>query len=379
MRAVLAALAALAIVLCCSGVASAAPIQWTECGTTFKGECATIKVPVDYKQPAGAKFDLAIGRVKALDPAHKIGVLFINPGGPGNSGISAYIIGRSIPDDSALRKYFDIISLDPRGVSRSHAVHLQRGPRRADADRLSRRPRPSTARCLASTPASTRTASRPPARWWTTSTRSARSATSTPSARRWARRRSPSTAPRTARRSASSTPSCSRSGSARWRWTPTWTTASPTRSRTCDDDRRPGGSFLEFAAWCRRTASCALHGRDVVALWDDLFRKAESGTLIDPATGMPLDAESLRLELFIGMFRTVELARTRPAARRVRRPGAATVRPDGRPPRPRRTPTRRSGARTGAGRSRASTSSTATGSGSLSARRTSRCPRSGAT
>lgn len=27
-------------------------------------------------------------------------------------------------------------------------------------------------------------------------------------------------------------------------------------------------TYLEFAGWCGRTLSCALHGRDAVAIWD---------------------------------------------------------------------------------------------------------------
>ncbi len=41
-------------------------------------------------------------------------------------------------------------------------------------------------------------------------------------------------------------------------------------------------SFREFVKWCDRTESCALHGRDVAAYWDDLLAKADRGELKDP-------------------------------------------------------------------------------------------------
>jgi hypothetical protein len=38
-------------------------------------------------------------------------------------------------------------------------------------------------------------------------------------------------------------------------------------------------SFDEFVAWCDRTASCALYGRDVRAFWKDLLARADRGEL----------------------------------------------------------------------------------------------------
>jgi pimeloyl-ACP methyl ester carboxylesterase len=79
-------------------------------------------VPVDWTKPDGAKFNLAIGRLPALNPAQRVGVLFVHPGGPGSSGIDRYITQRGIPDDSPLHQRFDIVSVDPRGVGRSNPV-----------------------------------------------------------------------------------------------------------------------------------------------------------------------------------------------------------------------------------------------------------------
>jgi len=41
-------------------------------------------------------------------------------------------------------------------------------------------------------------------------------------------------------------------------------------------------SFDEFVAWCARSTECAVHGRDVRALWAGLLASARRGTLRDP-------------------------------------------------------------------------------------------------
>src|SRR5262245_51384533 len=64
-------------------------IGWHDCGAAHPGfECATVAVPLDYDQPRGATTTLALARKPATDPAHRIGTLFINPGGPGGSGVN---------------------------------------------------------------------------------------------------------------------------------------------------------------------------------------------------------------------------------------------------------------------------------------------------
>src|SRR5690242_16623173 len=68
--------------------ASAAPVptlDWHDCDGGF--ECATAKVPRDYARPAGPTIDLALIRFRAADREHRIGTLFLNPGGPGGSGV----------------------------------------------------------------------------------------------------------------------------------------------------------------------------------------------------------------------------------------------------------------------------------------------------
>ena len=87
--ATLLAIAATAIGLTAGG-ASAAPakVAWTKCHSDLGPfQCGTVQVPLDYDQPNGATISLALVRLPASDPAHRIGSLFLNPGGPGGSGV----------------------------------------------------------------------------------------------------------------------------------------------------------------------------------------------------------------------------------------------------------------------------------------------------
>ena len=41
-------------------------------------------------------------------------------------------------------------------------------------------------------------------------------------------------------------------------------------------------SFSEFVKWCDEATTCALHGRDIHALWADLLARADRGEVPDP-------------------------------------------------------------------------------------------------
>src|SRR5262245_63160675 len=58
-------------------------LEWRACDGGL--ECATAEAPRDYSRPHGAKVRLAVVRHRALDPEHRIGSIFFNPGGPGSS------------------------------------------------------------------------------------------------------------------------------------------------------------------------------------------------------------------------------------------------------------------------------------------------------
>ncbi|MEU0370790.1 alpha/beta hydrolase [Streptomyces sp. NPDC006283] len=104
-----------------SGEASA--LTWRPCEEPAQRgfECATLTAPLDHARPAGRTIDLAVIRRTATNPSTRIGSLFFNPGGPGGPGTAALPVWyRFFPEE--LRKRFDIVSWDPRGVGRSTAV-----------------------------------------------------------------------------------------------------------------------------------------------------------------------------------------------------------------------------------------------------------------
>lgn len=93
-------------------------LDWQPCGAAANVTCTKVKVPRDYRRPDGASFQLFVARSPATDPAHRIGSLFINPGGPGApiAGSFETLGADALP---GLNKRFDIIAMDPRGVGQS--------------------------------------------------------------------------------------------------------------------------------------------------------------------------------------------------------------------------------------------------------------------
>ena len=91
-------------------------LKWTSCDV---GECAWLRVPVDYAKPSGPTVNLAVNRVKATG-ARK-GSLVVNPGGPGGSGVD-YAAAATQIVSPAVAQNFDIVGFDPRGVQRSAAI-----------------------------------------------------------------------------------------------------------------------------------------------------------------------------------------------------------------------------------------------------------------
>jgi pimeloyl-ACP methyl ester carboxylesterase len=90
-------------------------LDWRDCDDGF--QCATAEVPLDYARPNGAKVSLAVIRRPAVDQAHRIGSLFLNPGGPGGSAVDFV---REVPPVAfQLVSKFDVVGFDPRGVGAS--------------------------------------------------------------------------------------------------------------------------------------------------------------------------------------------------------------------------------------------------------------------
>ncbi|RJK95442.1 alpha/beta hydrolase [Vallicoccus soli] len=101
--------------------AAATPVlRWRPCGDGV--QCATARVPLDYDRPRGRTIALALAKVPATQPARRIGTLFLNPGGPGGSGVDFVRgVATSLYSDE-VRARFDLVGFDPRGIARSTPV-----------------------------------------------------------------------------------------------------------------------------------------------------------------------------------------------------------------------------------------------------------------
>jgi len=98
----------------------ARPIGWSDCGSGF--ECGQLLVPRDYAVAGGPSLIISVIRLPALDRAHRIGSLVVNPGGPGASGVDFVRRSGDIVFAEGVRRGFDIVGFDPRGVNRSSEV-----------------------------------------------------------------------------------------------------------------------------------------------------------------------------------------------------------------------------------------------------------------
>ncbi len=95
--------------------------RWERCAADQpeKLECATVRVPLDYSRPDGRTIDIRISRVRATDPDKRRGVLLMNPGGPGGSGLTMPVT-RQLPAEVTER--YDLIGFDPRGIGASTPI-----------------------------------------------------------------------------------------------------------------------------------------------------------------------------------------------------------------------------------------------------------------
>ncbi len=81
----------------------------------WTGFIAMLTVPLDHDDPMGPTIEVPIARMEATDPDNRIGVLMVNPGGPGYPASPLAIYAEQVFTPE-LRERFDIIALDPRGT-----------------------------------------------------------------------------------------------------------------------------------------------------------------------------------------------------------------------------------------------------------------------
>jgi pimeloyl-ACP methyl ester carboxylesterase len=121
-RRVLVAVVVLVAGACTWGSGGARPkIAWYSCSEAMPiatAQCGYMRVPLDYARPNGATTLLAVSRVRHTVPdAQYQGVMLVNPGGPGGSGLVLSGLGRLVADHAG--DAYDWIGFDPRGVGSS--------------------------------------------------------------------------------------------------------------------------------------------------------------------------------------------------------------------------------------------------------------------
>ncbi|MEE6260337.1 alpha/beta hydrolase [Plantactinospora sonchi] len=301
---------AAALVASSIGIAGAAPVDrdrgyranvtWAPCPETADVECGTIPMPVDWADQGGEKFTLALARRKATDPAKREGVLFINLGGPGGSGVDFALVAHRYFSPE-VQKRFDIIGIDPRGIARSTPVMCslrkldQRPPfppdNQAEFEDLARFNRELADDCRANTgplfdhvdtlsvvedmDALRRSLGERRITYFGLSY-------STLIGQQYAERHGD----RIRAMVLDSTMDHSLD---------TWGFAE-TEAVAAED------SFAEFVAWCDRTESCALHDQDVVKVWHSLLERADRGGLSHPRSSNVITSKEIRERAFSDFY-----------------------------------------------------------------------------
>ena len=112
-------------------VGATAAVGWGTCSSdTLAGvpadqvkyySCARYRVPIDHDNAALGTIDIALLKRAARTPDRRVGSLFLNPGGPGGSGLRMPIGGEYYFQPAVLDR-FDLIGFDPRGVGQSNPL-----------------------------------------------------------------------------------------------------------------------------------------------------------------------------------------------------------------------------------------------------------------
>ena len=104
-------------------------VEWYDCVATGGVEksaektgfqCAKVTVPLDYSKPDGQTIEIAMKKHLATGSVRQ-GTLFVNPGGPGASGVDS-VGAMATTTFAGVQKAYDIIGFDPRGIGSSTAV-----------------------------------------------------------------------------------------------------------------------------------------------------------------------------------------------------------------------------------------------------------------
>ena len=108
-----------ALLLAPAPVSARPALRWRPCADDRTAQCAVLPAPVGGR--IRGTIGVAVARRPAARPDLRIGVLVVNPGGPGGSGVDMVLNAASF-FSSRIRARFDIVGFDPRGVGRSAPV-----------------------------------------------------------------------------------------------------------------------------------------------------------------------------------------------------------------------------------------------------------------
>jgi pimeloyl-ACP methyl ester carboxylesterase len=105
--------------------AATAGVQWAACPAPSPGrdprqQCATVEVPLDYRNPRGRSIQIAVSRIPAKSGSRR-GVMMTNPGGPGVPGVELPSLLQGLFPPGVLDQY-DVMGMDPRGVGQSSPI-----------------------------------------------------------------------------------------------------------------------------------------------------------------------------------------------------------------------------------------------------------------
>ncbi|TVT48891.1 alpha/beta hydrolase [Amycolatopsis rhizosphaerae] len=286
-----------------AAVAAATPetgtVDWKPCPDAAGVECGTVSVPIDWSAPSGAKIEIALARRKASDPAARIGSLLMDPGGPGGSGVAAVKSGWTLSPEITRR--FDTVGFDPRGVGGSHQVLCGQAEETAPYPEVPATP--AEFRLLAehnrALGESCRRLTGPLFDFLDT-----RSVVRDMDAIRAALGERKLTyygisyGTLMGQQYAEAYPDRVRAMVLDSNMDHSITTAWEfLRSETTSLQE----NFDQFADWCARTPSCALHGQDVHAVFADLYAKAGRGELVDPSSNTKIT----QMQLLGGAYSTL--------------------------------------------------------------------------
>ncbi|MFC0863680.1 alpha/beta fold hydrolase [Sphaerimonospora cavernae] len=276
-----------------AGAGTTRSINWSPCEDDPTAECGTLPVPIDWARPGGPTIDLALARRKATDPAARIGSLVINPGGPGGSGVEAIIGEYQMTFSDEINRKFDIVGFDPRGIARSHPVVCSTDLLAQMPDPIMKSQADFTARLAYNRRLRDDCRARTGPLFDHVDTLSVARDLDAIRAALGERKLTyygisygtligqvyAETFPRNFRALALDSTMDHTLGTRAFL---------DTEAATVQD------SFNEFVAWCERTSTCALHGKDIRAFWAGLLARAERGELHFPGyPDVPLNQSSL--------------------------------------------------------------------------------------